>query len=248
IAMGLRGTAVAKEAADMILRDDDFGTIVKAIEQGRVIYANITRFIPYLFSCNIAEVLPVSAAIAIGRPLPRAPLQPLWPNIVTDVFRALALALEPSRKGVMRSPPRDPQERLLNRSFGTLVAWQGALLAGVTLTAFALGLSRYGTADGLDHAVTLAFMTLALAQVLHAFNARSTTESVFTRGVFRNLWLWGAVALCVALQLAAVYVPVLQRALRTVPLSGDDWLVVVGLSLVPLVVVEIVKLVGRARR
>src|SRR5690606_13793291 len=135
IAMGLRGTAVAKEAADMILRDDDFGTIVKAIEQGRVIYANITRFIHYLFSCNLAEVLTVSAAIAIGWPLPLAPLQVLWLNIVTDVFPALALALEPSREGVMRSPPRDPQERLLNRSFATLVAWQGALLAGVTLTA-----------------------------------------------------------------------------------------------------------------
>src|SRR5690606_5247171 len=118
IAMGIRGTAVAKEAAAMILRDDDFGTIVRAIEQGRIIYANITRFIHYLFSCNISEVLTVFVAIALGWPLPLAPLQILWLNIVTDVFPALALALEPSREGVMRSPPRDPHERLLSRQFG----------------------------------------------------------------------------------------------------------------------------------
>ena len=245
IAMGLRGTAVAKEAADMILRDDDFGTIVKAIEQGRVIYANITRFIHYLFSCNIAEILTVSAAIVIGWPLPLAPLQILWLNIVTDVFPAMALALEPSRRGVMDRPPRDPNERLLNRRFATLIGWQGTLLAAVALTAFGIGLARYGSGDGLHHAVTLSFMTLALAQVFHAFNVRSTTESVFTRDVFRNLWLWAAVVVCLLLQLAAVYVPVLQRALRTVPPSPRDWALIVGLSLLPVVVVELVKLARR---
>ncbi len=248
IAMGQRGTAVAKEAADMVLRDDDFGTIVKAIEQGRVIYANITRFIHYLFSCNISEVLTVFVALMVGWPLPLAPLQVLWLNIVTDVFPALALALEPSRRGVMHRPPRDPRERLLNRRFGTLVAWQGALLAAVSLCAFALGLSWYGSGEGLNHAVTLSFMTLALAQVFHAFNVRSKTESALTRDVFSNLWLWGALGVCLLLQLAAVYVPVLQRALRTVPPSGRDWMAIAALSLLPVLVVEVVKLAQRRRR
>ena len=224
---------------------DDFGTIVRAIELGRVIYANITRFVHYLFSCNISEVLTVFLAIVLGWPLPLAPLQILWLNIVTDIFPAMALALEPSRPGVMRRPPRDPKERLLNRRFGGLIAWQGGLLAAVTLSAFAIGMAWYGTGEGLRHAVTLSFMTLALAQVLHAFSVRSTTQSIFTRRFFGNLWLLAAVTVCVLLQLAAVYVPVLQRALQTVPLTGTEWLLVAALSLLPLVVIEVVKLVDR---
>jgi P-type Ca2+ transporter type 2C len=137
IAMGVKGTAVAKEAAAMIIRDDDFGTIVRAVEQGRVIYANIRRFIHYLFSCNLSEILTVFVAIIIGWPLPLAALQILWLNMITDVFPALALALEPSRPGVMRRPPRDPGEPLMSRRYVVLIVWQGVLLAGVTLTAFA---------------------------------------------------------------------------------------------------------------
>jgi len=245
IAMGIKGTAVAKEAAAMIIRDDDFGTIVRAVEQGRVIYANIRRFIHYLFSCNLSEILTVFVAIMIGWPLPLVALQILWLNMITDVFPALALALEPSRAGVMERPPRDPNERLVNRTYVVLIVWQGLLLAGVTLTAFAVAMGWYGRGDGLDHAVTIAFMTLALTQVFHAFSARSIRDTVFSRCAFENRWLWGAVWVCVALQLAAVYVPFLQTVLRTVPLTGSDWVLVLGSSLAPVAVIEVVKSVQR---
>lgn len=246
VAMGIKGTAVAKETAAMIIRDDNFATIVKAVEQGRMIYSNIQRFIHYLFSCNFSEIVTVFVAIMIGLPLPLAPLQILWLNIITDVFPALALALEPSSAGVMNQKPRDTKERLLNRSFVTLISWQGSLLAAVTLIAFMIGLNWYGSeGEGLRHAVTLSFMTLALAQVFHAFNARSQTQSAFSGNLFSNRWLWGAVVMCIALQFAAVYVPFLQTVLRTVPMNVEDWLVVAGLSLLPVAVVEVVKLVRR---
>jgi P-type Ca2+ transporter type 2C len=247
VAMGIKGTEVAKETADMIISDDNFATIVGAIEQGRMIYSNIQRFIHYLFSCNFSEILTVFTAIMIGWPLPLAPLQILWLNIITDVFPALALALEPSAPNMMKQKPRDPQENILNRAFAGLIVWQGLLLAGVTLAAFALGMAWYGREGaGLRHAVTIAFMTLALAQVFHAFNARSQMDTIFNERLFTNKWLWGAVVLCVFLQLAAVYVPFLQTVLRTVPLNLPDWGMVLGFSLLPVVVVELVKLVRRS--
>jgi P-type Ca2+ transporter type 2C len=246
VAMGIKGTEVAKETADMIIRDDNFATIVRAVEQGRMIYSNIQRFIHYLFSCNFSEIVTVFVAIMVGWPLPLAPLQILWLNIITDVFPALALALEPSAPNMMKHKPRDPKERLLNRGFAGLIVWQGLLLAGVTLAAFAVGISWYGREGiGLRHAVTISFMTLALTQVFHAFNARSQTDTVFNKRMFTNRWLWGAVAICVGLQLAAVYVPFLQTVLRTVPLSLSDWGLVLSFSLLPIVVVEAVKAVQR---
>jgi Ca2+-transporting ATPase len=246
VAMGIKGTEVAKETASMIIRDDNFATIVRAIEQGRMIYSNIQRFIHYLFSCNFSEILTVFAAIMIGWALPLAPLQILWLNIITDVFPALALALEPSAPNMMKRKPRDPQERLLNRTFVSLIVWQGILLAAVTLAAFAIGMSWYGDdSAGLDHAVTISFMTLALAQTFHALNARSQMDSVFNRQLFSNRWLWGAILICILLQLAAVYVPFLQTVLHTVPLNLSDWGLVLGFSLLPVVVVEVVKLVRR---
>lgn len=246
VAMGIKGTEVAKETADMIIEDDNFTTIVRAVEQGRMIYSNILRFIHYLFSCNLSEILTVFISILIGWPLPLAALQILWLNIITDVFPALALALEPSAPNMMKHKPRDPQERLLNRSFAGLILWQGLLLAGVTLVGFAVGMNWYGTeGEGLNHAMTITFMTLALAQTFHAFNARSQMESTLNKRLFSNRWLWGAIAICVLLQVAAVYVPFLQVVLRTVPLNLEDWTLVMGLSLLPILVVEVVKLVYR---
>jgi Ca2+-transporting ATPase len=145
----------------------------------------------------------------------------------------------------MGRPPRDPNERLVNRTYVVLIVWQGLLLAGVTLTAFAVAMGWYGRGDGLDHAVTIAFMTLALTQVFHAFSARSIRDTVFSRGTLENRWLWGAVLVCVALQLAAVYAPFLQAVLRTVALTAGDWALVLGLSLAPVAVTEIVKWVQR---
>ena len=166
VAMGIKGTEVAKETADLIITDDNFATIVVAVEQGRIIYANILRFIHYLFSCNIAEIASVFAAIMIGWPLPLGPLQILWLNVVTDVFPAMALALEPSAPDVMTRPPHDPREPLMAPRFVGVIAWQGLLLAGVTLATFFFGMQWYGReGPGLQHAVTMGFMTLALTQV-----------------------------------------------------------------------------------
>jgi Ca2+-transporting ATPase len=246
VAMGVKGTEVAKEAADMVITDDNFATIVAAVEQGRIIYANIVRFLHYLFSCNLSEILVVFLAILLGWPLPLAALQVLWLNMITDVFPAMALALEPSSPDAMKRPPRDPDESLLSRRFVGLITWQGLLLTGVTLAAFRLGLGWYGEEGaGLRRAETLAFMTLALAQVFHAFNARSQRRSAFDSRLFTNGWLWAAVLVCVLLQLAAVSWPFLQVVLQTTPLTGADWAGVLGLSLAPVGVVELVKLTQR---
>jgi Ca2+-transporting ATPase len=245
IAMGRSGTEVAKEAAAMVLRDDDFGTIVRAVEQGRVIYANVRRFAHYLFSCNLSEVLVVFGAIVVGLPLPLAALQILWLNLVTDVFPALALALEPSDPDAMRQPPRPPKEPLLTRAYVTTIVWQGVVLAGATLAAFVVALGWYGHGEGLARAGTIAFATLALTQVAHTFDARSLRGSAFAPGYRGNRWLWGAVAVCVGLQLLAVYLPGLQRVLGTVPLTARDWALVGPLALLPVAVTEVVKGVGR---
>jgi P-type Ca2+ transporter type 2C len=246
IAMGGRGTEVAKEAAAMVITDDDFSTIVRAVEQGRIIYANILGFVRYLFACNAAEILVVFVAIMLGWPLPLAPLQILWMNVVTDVFPALALAVEPSAAGTMQQPPRDPHQSLVTRATAWLVVWQGLVLAAVSLVAFAVGRVRHGdTSEGQLVASTMAFMAIALAQVFHAFNARSQRRSAFD-GMFENRWLWAAVATCLILQLAAVYVPPLQRVLPTAPPDAVDWLVIVACALAPVAVVELVKRVQRA--
>ncbi|MGB4712324.1 MAG: cation-transporting P-type ATPase [Fuerstiella sp.] len=246
IAMGINGTEVAKENADMVITDDDFTSIVGAVQQGRIIYGNILRFLHYLLSCNLSEILTVFIAMMIGWPLPLVALQILWLNLVTDVFPAFALALEPSAPDVMTRPPRDPQESLLTLRFIGLIVWQGVLLTAVTLFAFAVGMHWHGTSgDGLRAATTMAFMTLALSQVFHAFNARSQNRSAFTDRLFTNGWLWAAVALCLALQAAAVYLPLLQRVLHTAPPTLADWAVIAGCSLLPVAVVELVKLVRR---
>ncbi len=247
VAMGIKGTEVAKEAAAMVITDDNFTTIVGAVEQGRIIYSNILRFVHYLFSCNLAEILVVFAALMVGWPLPLFALQILWLNMITDVFPAMALALEPSSPDAMRRPPRDPREPLVTPRFVWLIGWQGLLLSAVTLLAFFLGMRWYGTeGTGLRHATTLSFMTLALAQVFHAFNARSPVRSAFTARLFTNGWLWSAVAVCVLLQLAAVYGPFLHTVLYTTWLTAADWGVILGCSLAPVGVVELVKL-ARAR-
>jgi Ca2+-transporting ATPase len=251
IAMGIKGTEVAKENADMVITDDNFSSIVGAVEQGRIIYGNILKFLHYLLSCNLSEILTVFTALMIGWPLPLVALQILWLNLVTDVFPAFALALEPSEPDVMKRPPRDPQESLLTVPFLGLIVWQGLFLTGVTLFAFAVGMSWYGTdGEGLQRARTMAFTTLALTQVFHSFNARSQRRSAFTSRIFTNGWLWGAVLMCLLLQVAAVSVPLLQRVLRTVAPTSWDWAVIAACSMAPIAVVEFVKWVERivARR
>ncbi|MDP1570080.1 MAG: cation-transporting P-type ATPase [Vicinamibacterales bacterium] len=246
IAMGIKGTEIAKENADMVITDDDFASIVGAVEQGRIIYGNILRFLHYLLSCNFSEVLTVFLAIMFGWPLPLVALQILWLNFITDIFPAFALALEPSAPDVMTRPPRDPGEPLLTPQVLVLIAWQGLLITAATLVAFGVGMRWYGAeGDGVRQAITMAFMTLALAQVFHAFNARSRTRSAFDSRLFTNGWLWAAVALCLILQAAAVYVPLLQQVLQTVPPAAPDWGVIAACALMPVAVVEVVKAMQR---
>lgn len=179
-------------------------------------------------------------------PLPLAALQVLWLNMITDVLPALAIALEPGSPDAMERPPLDPREPLINRRFAGLIAWQGVLLATVTLIAFWVGMRWYGvTEGGQRHAVTIAFMTLALVQVLHAFNVRSRHRSALGARLFTNGWLWSASAVCVVLQLVAVYLPFLQRVLHTVPLGAPDWILIAVCAFAPIAVVELVKLVAR---
>jgi Ca2+-transporting ATPase len=166
--------------------------------------------------------------------------------MVTDVLPALALALEPAAPDMMKRPPRDPREGLITGGFASLLAWQGAMLAAVALIAFGLGLRWHGMEpEGVRRATTMAFLTLAFAQVAHAFNARSQRQSIFTTRLFTNAWLWAAVLVCLLLQVVAVTVPFLRRVLQTVPPLASEWLVIAICSLAPVMIVELVKLTRR---
>jgi Ca2+-transporting ATPase len=240
VAMGMRGTDVAKEAADVVLADDRFETVGAAIEEGRVIYDNIRKFVFYLFSCNLAEVLLLFFTSLLGLPVPLSPLQLLWLNIVTDTFPALSLALEPAERDIMLRPPRDPQEAILSRAFVSRIAFYAALITAVTLAAYIYALNASPGEDG-ARAVTVAFMTLALAQLFHLGNARSRSAVLSRSAATANRWAIGAVALVLLLQLAAVYVAPLARLLRLAPLGFADWLLIVPLALVPAVVGQLLK-------
>jgi Ca2+-transporting ATPase len=239
VAMGTRGTDVAKEAAAIVLQDDRFETIVAAVEEGRVIFDNIRKFVFYLFSCNLAEVLVLLVASVAGLPLPLLPLQILWLNLVTDTFPALALAVEPGDQDVMRRPPRDPKAAMLSRAFLSSVAAYAALITAATLAAYIWALDA-----GLPHATTVAFMTLALAQTFHLGNARSGRAVLSPQAALANPVAVGAVLLSGGLQLAAIYVAPVAGALGVSPLSGAEWLVVLGCAGLPAVIGQVARLRG----
>ncbi len=244
IAMGIRGTEVSKEASDLVLADDNFATILRAVEGGRTIYANIIRFVHLMFSKNLGGVLAIFVAILVGWPLPLLPLQILWMNLLMDVFPALALALEPSAPGIMQRPPRSPNESLLSRPFLLLIAWQAVLLAAIILTAYGWALQEYGEGA---HARTIALFALVGVQIGHTFNCRSRLHSAFA-GLFRNPFVWVAVAIVITLQLLALYQPFLARVLDTHPLNAKDWWVTGGTIVLPVMVVEVTKWVARRKR
>ena len=236
VAMGIRGTDVAKEAASIVLQDDRFETIAAAVEEGRVIYDNIRKFVFYLFSCNVAEVLVLLVAGLARLPLPLLPLQILWLNMVTDTFPALALAMEPGDPDVMTRRPRHPQEALLSRPFVARVLFYGFVITAVTIGGFVWAL------DQPTSATTVSFMILALAQIFHLGNARGPTSMLQLARVSANPYALGAVAVSVALQLAAMYVAPLAGVLHVVPLDLTEWAVVLGLAAVPAVVGQTIKL------
>ncbi len=236
VAMGVRGTDVAKETADVVLADDRLQTVAAAIEGGRVIDDDIRKFIFYLFSCNLSEVLVLLVAGVFGMPLPLLPLQILWLNLVTDVFPALALAMEPAEPDVMERPPADPSAAILSKRFASAVSVYALLMTLPTLAVFVWALR-----DGdVRRAGTLAFLTLAAAQILHAFNARA-------RGRLRastwasNRWMLGAVALCVVLAGVVIWIPPLDEVLALVPVTAGEVGLVLAAAAVPLVVGQIVK-------
>ena len=232
VAMGLRGTEVAREAADIVLRDDAFGSIVAAIREGRVIFGNLRRFLIYLLSCNISEVMVVALAVVVGLPLPILPLQILFLNLVTDVLPAFALATGEGEEDVLRLPPRNPREPLLGTPQWLFIAGYGALLTASTLAALLIG--RYGLKLEGDALVSVSFLTLAFAQLWHVFNMRGRGSRTFRNAVTRNPYVWIAVALCTAILLLAVYVPPLASALHVVPPDRAGWTLVVAASMAPL--------------
>jgi len=244
VAMGIRGTDVAKETAAIVLTDDRFLTIGVAVEEGRVIFENIRKFVFYLFSCNVAEVLVLFTASVAGLPLPLTALQILWLNIVTDTFPALALAMEPAEPEIMSRPPRDPEAPILSRRFLIAMGFYSLMITAVTLTGFGYGLQA---GDG-SRATTIAFMTLALAQLFHLGNARSRGPVLSPRRAFANRWALAAVPFVLGLQVIAVHWAPLAGVLRTVPLTSGDWLIVLGLAAVPAIVGQTVEALSTGRR
>ena len=231
VAMGGRGTDLAKEAADLTLEDDRFPTIAAAVEQGRVIFDNIRKFVFYLFSCNLAEILVVLGGSLAGYPAVLLPLQILWLNLLTDTFPALALAVEPGELDVMRQPPRDPRAAILSGKMLRGTVFYGGLIAACALGAFTWGLS--GAGDRVARASTLAFLTLAFAQIFHLGNARSSGPVLSWTRITANPFALGAVILACALQgLAVAYAP-LAAVLEIESPGPSEGLVVVLLGLVP---------------
>ena len=238
VSMGKRGTDVAKEASDMILTDDNFATIVAAVEEGRVIFDNIRKFIRYLFSCNLSEILVVFVASLAGLPPPLSPLQILWLNLLTDVFPAMALVMEKAEPDIMRRPPRDPNEPLFHRKLRTLVITEGLILTITTLMAYVWALARYGPGP---QAATIAFVVLAMVQLAHALNCRSEDRSILELGVVSNRHGVTATVVVVLSLLMAVYARPLQLVLMTTTLRVIDWLVIALASATPVVAVEAFK-------
>ena len=242
-AMGKSGTDVAKGAAHMILTDDDFSTIVAAVEEGRGIYANIRKAIHYLLSCNIGEILTIFTATLLDLSrMPLAPVQLLWLNLVTDSLPALALGVERVEEGVMDQPPRPGDAPLFDRPFTINLFWQGAMVAALTMTAYFWGLRT-----GEDWASTMAFATLTLSQLFHAFNVRSPDRSLTELGVFTNPAMNRAFGAGLALQLAVLLLPPLQGVFGVVALSGLQWMGVFGLAMAPIPVCELVKALTRRK-
>lgn len=243
IAMGQRGTQVAREAADMVLQDDALSTIVAAVRQGRVIFRNIRQFVYYLMSCNVGEVVVVGLATAVGTQLPILPLQILFLNLVTDVFPALALGVGEGEEGTMRQPPRDPSEPVLSRRHWMGIGGYGVVFAGAVLGA--LFWATHGLGVDAEAAVTVSFLTLAFGQLWHVFNMRQPTSGVFSNEVTRNRYVWAAVGFCVLLLFGAVYIPGVAGVLEIQSPTLEAWGVVAIMSLVPLGVGQLVLLARR---
>jgi Ca2+-transporting ATPase len=240
IAMGKIGTDVAREASHMVLLDDNFATIVTAVREGRRIFDNIRKFIKYAMTCNSAEVWTLFLAPFLGLPIPLLPIQILWINLVTDGLPGLALAFEPEEHGIMQRPPRPPKESIFAQGMWQHILWIGLLMGGVSL--FSQGWAYH---TGSPHWQSMVFTVLTLSQMGCVLAIRSERESLFSQGLFSNKPLLAAVLLTFGLQMAVLYVPVLQPIFKTDALSRDELLFCLALSSVVFIAVEIEKWMRR---
>jgi len=236
VAMGRRGTQVAREAADMVLKDDAFKSIAVAVEQGRAIFDNIRKFLIFLLSGNIGEIMIVAVALILGWGLPLLPLQILYLNMLGDVFPALALGLGEGGPEIMKRKPRDPGEPIMTRAHWGLTVLYGAIIAIVVLAAFRLAGPVLDAEPA--KAVAVSFLTLSFARIWHTFNMRDVDSGLVDNAVVKNKYVWGAVILCVVLLVAAVYTPPLAYALDLAPPGPVGWLFIIGMSLIPFGLVQ----------
>ncbi|MGF0107817.1 calcium-translocating P-type ATPase, PMCA-type [Clostridium sp. SGI.024] len=243
IAMGITGTDVAKGAADMVLTDDNFTTIVKAVEEGRNIFNNIKKSIIFLLSCNLGEIVALFFAILLNWPAPLLPIHILWVNLITDSFPALSLGVDPGDKGVMDLPPKDPKESLFAGRASILLILNGILIGGSTLFAFVLG--EYLSPDSLRHAQTMAFVVLSVSQLFYSLSMRNETKSLFQVGVFKNKWLIASILFGIVVQLAIITIPFTANIFKVYSLDFKDWGIVILISLIPFAINEIVKIFFR---
>ena len=243
IAMGQRGTQVAREAADMVLRDDSFPSIVAAMEQGRVIFGNIRKFVIYLMSCNLSEILIIGVATLGGLPLPLLPLHILYLNLVTDVFPAFALGVGEGEPDIMRHPPRNPGEPIVDAQHWWLIGAYAAMITIATLASFTVSLFWLDMSE--DTAISVAFLTLAFGQLWHVFNMRARGSKLLLNEVTRNPFIWAALALCAALILSAIYAPGLSSVLALSDPGFTGWVLAFGASLAPFVAGQVAKAAAR---
>jgi Ca2+-transporting ATPase len=239
IAMGITGTDVAKETADMVLTDDNYASIVSAIEQGRIIYNNIRKFVYYLISCNLAEIAIIFIAMVTEGRSPLTAIQLLWLNLVTDGAPALALGTEKGDPDTMQQQPRPTKEPIINRYMQTGILIQTIAITAVTLIAFYIGLR--GDPEHYEFAETMAFVTLSLSELLRAYTARSEYFPLFKIGVFSNRWMNMGVLASFILILAVIYVPFLNGIFNTVPLGWGQWAVILPLLIFPSLAAELTK-------
>jgi Ca2+-transporting ATPase len=236
VAMGITGTDVTKEAADMVLTDDNYASIVSAVEQGRVIYSNIRKFVYYLLSCNLAEIAIIFLATLLGYPVPLTAIQLLWLNLITDGAPALALGVEKGDPDIMQQAPRHPKEPIINKRMTIGIVVQTIAITSVTLAAYFIGLNYYPEA-----AKTMAFVTLSFSELLRAFTARSENYPILKIGLFTNKAMNWGVLVSLILLLTVVYTPFLNKIFNTVPLVWAEWQYVLPLLFVPAVAAEITK-------
>jgi Ca2+-transporting ATPase len=246
VAMGVTGTDVARQTADMVLTDDNFASIVAAIEQGRIIYSNIRKFVYFLLACNVGELLIIFGAMLSGLPIPLKPVQLLWLNLVSDGAPALALGLEKGDADIMKQPPRSPAEPVIDRDMALGIGIVGIVDALAILTAFYLALGRYP--GHLAAAQSIAFVALCSSELVRAFTARSEYHGVFAIGVFSNRWMVWAVGVSFLLVLMVVYVPFFRPFFDTVPLTAGDWLFMLPFVFASSVAMELLKVWFRYRK